>query len=247
VDRLGPPAGVIPAQPADGPSRRGIALNCLGVALATGAYGISFGVLSVAAGLTLAQTCALSLLMFTGASQFAFAGLAASPPAAALTAVLLGTRNAFYGLSLAPFLPRGARRWWAAHLVIDETTAMAVAQPDADRARFAFTVTGLALYGCWNAGTLLGAVGGQVMADPKVLGFDAAAPAAFVALLAPRLTGRPAWAVALAASFVALALTPWTPAGVPVLGAAAVAMVAAAAVTPSLGSAPKGDDAGGTA
>jgi predicted branched-subunit amino acid permease len=211
-----------------GPARREILLNSVGVAMATGAYGLSFGVLAVAAGLSVAQACALSLLMFTGASQFAFVGLAASGPAAALTAVLLGARNAFYGMTLAPVLPRGVRRWVLAHFVIDESTAMAVGQPDPERSRLAFTATGLLLFAAWNLATLLGALGGEVLADPKVLGFDAAAPAAFVALLAPRLTGARPWAVALAGALVALALTPWTPAGVPVLGAAVVAALAAA-------------------
>jgi predicted branched-subunit amino acid permease len=201
------------------------------VGLATGAYGISFGAVSVAAGLTVPQTAALSLLMFTGASQFAFVGIAAAPMSGALSAVLLGTRNALYGLRLSMLITdRGWRRAAAAQLVIDESTAMAVGHdsPDDDHAlaRDAFWFTGLAVYVCWNTATVLGAVGAHALSDPAVLGLDAAAPAAFVALLAPRLRDRWSWSVALIAAAVALIATPLTPAGVPVLLAGAVAIVA---------------------
>lgn len=206
---------------------RAVIADALAVGAATGAYGLSFGALAVAAGLTVPQAMGLSLLMFTGASQFAFVGLAASGGAAAATAVLLGARNAFYGVSLARLLhPRGWRRLPTAHLVIDESTAMAVGHEDPGLARLGFHATGLAVLGLWNLATVVGALGARVLADPRVLGIDAAAPAAFLALLAPRLRGREPWAVALAAAVVAVALTPVTPAGIPVLAAAGVAVVA---------------------
>lgn len=203
--------------------------DALAVGAATGAYGLSFGAISTAAGLTLPQTAALSLLLFSGASQFAFVGLVAAgggAPASISTALLLGVRNAFYGLRLAPLLRlRGLRRLAGAQLVIDESTAMAVAQYDEPTARRAFWATGLAIYVLWNLGTLLGALGARGV-DPKALGLDAAVPAAFLALLAPRLRGREAWTVALVAAVVAVASVPFVPAGVPVLLAAAVAVVA---------------------
>jgi predicted branched-subunit amino acid permease len=207
--------------------RRAVVVDALAIGVATGAYGLSFGALAVTAGLSLPQAMALSLLMFTGASQFAFVGLATSGGAAAATAVLLGARNAFYGVSLAPLLrARGWRRPAAAHLVIDESTAMAIGQPTPALARLGFYATGLAVFALWNLGTLVGVVGAQLLADPRVLGFDAAAPAAFLALLAPRLRGHEAWTVALVAAAVAVGLTPFVPAGVPVLAAAGVAGVA---------------------
>jgi predicted branched-subunit amino acid permease len=207
--------------------RRTVVVDALAIGVATGAYGLSFGALAVTAGLSLPEAMALSLLMFTGASQFAFVGLATSGGAAAATAVLLGARNAFYGVSLAPLLrARGLRRPAAAHLVIDESTAMAIGQPTAALARLGFYATGLAVFGLWNLGTLAGVVGARLLADPRVLGFDAAAPAAFLALLAPRLRGHEPWTVALAAAAVAVGLTPFVPAGVPVLAAAGVAGVA---------------------
>jgi len=201
------------------------------VSVATGAYGLSFGAVAVAAGLTLAQTCALSALMFTGASQFALVGVlgaGGAPLSAAATATLLGTRNALYGLRLAGLLGlRGPRRLLGAQLVIDESAAMATGRASTGAARLGFWATGLGVFLLWNLATLLGAAGGALLDDPGVLGLDAAVPAAFLALLAPRLrAGTEPRIVALAAALVALALTPFTPAGVPVLCAALVALAA---------------------
>jgi predicted branched-subunit amino acid permease len=212
--------------PLDDHQRRSIVRDAIGIGLATGAYGVSFGAVSTAAGLSVFQTSALSLLMFTGASQFAMVSLMGSGGSAwagAATAILLGTRNAFYGLRLSPVLggPR-LRRAVAAQLVIDESTAMAVAAETDDASPVAFWATGLAVFALWNMGTVIGALGAQAIPDPKSLGLDAAAPAAFLALLAPRTKGRPTWAVALAAALVAVVSVPLVPAGVPVLLAAAV-------------------------
>jgi len=216
-----------PAAPGD---RRAVVRDSLGVGLATGAYGVSFGAVSVASGLSVAQTCALSLLMFTGASQFALVGVLASGGSAAsagATALLLGTRNALYGLRLAPLLGwRGLRRVGAAHLLIDESTAMSVGRTTRADARTGFLVTGLAVFVLWNLFTLLGAVGGAVLEDPRDLGLDAAVGAAFLALLWPRLDDALHRLVAVAAAGVALGLVPLAPAGVPVLAAAGVALLA---------------------
>ncbi|MGH8866790.1 MAG: AzlC family ABC transporter permease [Actinomycetes bacterium] len=210
------------------PARRPAVLrDAGGIAVATGAYALSFGALSSAAGLSLAQTCVLSLVMFTGASQFALIGVlggGGGGPAAVGTAVLLGTRNSLYGLRLAPLLGvRGLRRLVAAQFVIDETTAMATRTEDEREGRYAFWATALLLYVLWNAGTLVGALGASSLSDPGVLGLDAAVPAAFLALLAPRMRGREPWVVALVAAAVAVLAVPVTPVGVPVLLAAAVA------------------------
>ncbi|RKS77618.1 putative branched-subunit amino acid permease [Motilibacter peucedani] len=210
-------------------SRRSVALDGLAVGVATGAYGLSFGAVSVAAGLGVAQTAVLSAVMFTGGSQFALVGVLAgggSALGAAATAVLLGSRNAFYGLRLASLLRlTGVRRLLGAHLVIDESTAMAVAQDDEDSGRLAFWVTGAAVYVFWNLLTVVGALGAQAVSDPRTLGLDAAAPAAFLALLAPRLRTRRNLALALLAGAGALLLTPVTPAGVPILVAGAATVV----------------------
>jgi 4-azaleucine resistance transporter AzlC len=199
--------------------------DALGIGVAVGVYGISFGVLAVAAGLTPLQACVMSMLTFTGASQFAFVGVLAAgggPLAALGPAVMLGVRNAAYGLSLAPILPGGLRRRaLLAQLVIDESTAMARAQDDPAAARHAFLVTGVSVWLCWNAGTLAGAVLGGGLGDPRALGLDAMFPAAFLALLAPQLRRPGAPVAALAGVILAVALVPFTPAGVPVIAALA--------------------------
>jgi len=209
------------ASPAPGNARRGIVRDALGIAIASGAYAIAFGAISIASGLSVPQTMVLSAVMFTGASQFAMVGVigaGGSVWAGALTAVLLGTRNAFYSLRLASLLQvRGGRRFLAAHFVLDETTAMAIARDDPQLSRFAFWATGIALFTFWNTGTLVGALATQAISDPRVFGLDAAVPAAFLALLAPRLRAREPLLVAIAAAAVALLVVSFVPAGVPLL------------------------------
>lgn len=210
--------------------RSSIRRDALGIGAYAGAFGASFGAVSIAAGLTVPQTALLSLVMFTGASQFALVGVidgGGALLAAVAAALLLGVRNAFYGVSMSQILGvRGRRGALPAHFVIDETTAMAIARDDRDAQRYAFWATGLALYVCWNAGTLLGALGGSAVGDPESLGLDAAIPAAFLALLWPRLRDRTGKMVALGGALVATVLIPLAPAGVPVLAAAAVALAA---------------------
>jgi len=195
--------------------------DALGIGIASGAYAISFGAISTAAGLSLLQTCALSVLMFTGASQFALVGVVGaggSVWAGAAAAALLGSRNALYGLRLSSLLRvSGLRRIVASHFVIDETTAMAIARDDPALGRLAFWSTGLALFTLWNLGTLVGALATHALSNPKVLGLDAAPPAAFLALLAPRLRAREPLAIAIAAAVLAIAVLPFVPAGVPLL------------------------------
>ena len=183
----------------------------------------------MAAGLSVAQTCALSLLMFTGASQFALVGVVAAggaPASAALTALLLGTRNTLYGLRLAPLLAwTGWRRAAASHLLIDESTAMAVTRRSTPAARVGFLTTGITIFVLWNLFTLVGAVAGSIIGDPRNYGLDAAVGAAFLALLWPRLADPRNRLVAVLAAAVALGLVPVTAAGVPVLAAGGVALL----------------------
>lgn len=200
--------------------------DALSIAVASGAYALSFGAISTTSGLSLLQTMALSLLMFTGASQFAMVGIVGSGGsvwAGAATAALLGTRNALYGVRLSTLLRvAGLRRWAAAHFVIDETTAMAIARDADSESRFAFWITGLLLFAFWNAGTFIGALATSALPDPKVFGLDAAPPAAYLALLAPRLRAREPLAIAIAAGLVALICLPFVPAGIPLLIVAAL-------------------------
>jgi predicted branched-subunit amino acid permease len=209
-----------------------IVRTAVSIGVASGAYGVSVGALGVAAGLSVVQTCALSVLMFTGGSQFALVGAlggGGSGLSGAVSAVLLGARNGVYGVRLAPLLRvRGAQRLLAAHLVIDESTAVALGgEVHGVRAgRLGFWATGLSVFVLWNAATLLGALAGSEVGDPRDFGLDAAAPAAFLAMLAPRLRDRPTWTIAVVAALVALAVVPLVPAGVPVLVAALVPAVA---------------------
>lgn len=209
--------------------RRAIVRDGLAVGTATGAYGISFGAISVASGLDVWQTCALSLLVFTGASQFALIGVigaGGAPLSGAVTALLLGTRNTLYGLRLAPLLAwTGWRRLAAAQLVIDESTAMSVSRESRPAARVGFLSTGLSVFVLWNLATFVGAVGGRALGDPRTFGLDAAVGAAFLALLWPRLRDRRNQLVAALGAAVALALVPVTAAGVPVLAAGGVALL----------------------
>ncbi|WP_326585591.1 AzlC family ABC transporter permease [Streptomyces sp. NBC_00481] len=203
--------------------------DALGVGVAVGLSGFAFGVTSAGSGLSLPQTCALSLLVFTGASQFALVGALAAggnPFTAAAGAFFLGVRNAFYGLRLSQVLalPRAIRPF-AAQWVIDETTAVALAQPTRRATRIGFTVTGLSLYVLWNLTTLLGALGAEALGDTGAWGLDAAGPAVFLALLAPMLRTTAERAVAGIAVVLGLGLLPVLPAGVPVLVAATAAPV----------------------
>lgn len=213
--------------------RRRIVRDGVAVGIATGAYGLSFGAIAVSAGLSVLQACALSLLTFTGASQFALVGVVASggaPLSGAATALLLGTRNALYGLRLAPLLAwTGWRRTAAAHLVIDESTAMSVNRTGTSDARAGFLSAGLSVFVLWNLATLVGAVAGGSLGDPADLGLDAAVGAAFLALLWPRLHTRTNQLVAVLAAAVACGLVPVTAAGFPVLAAGLVALVVGAA------------------
>lgn len=207
----------------------------LSVALAVSAYGISFGALSVAAGLDVWQTCVLSLLMFSGGSQFALVGViatggaAAAGPAAIAAAVLLGSRNSLYAIRMAPIIGPGIlRRFAAGWLTIDESTAVATAQPTLRGQRLGFWITGIVIFVGWNLTTLLGALLGDQLGDVRQYGLDAAAAAAFLGLLWPRLSTLQPIAVAVGAAVVATLLTPALPPGLPILAAALVAVVVGA-------------------
>jgi len=197
------------------------------IAVATGLYGVSFGALAVASGLTTAQTCVLSLLLFSGGSQFAFVGVVAgggAGSAAASAAALLGIRNAVYGMQLNALLhPRGWRRLVAAHVTIDESLATSTGQTDPVEQRRGFWVAGVGVFVLWNLFTLVGALAGDAMGDPRDWGLDGAAVAAFLALLWPRLRSRDAAAVAVACAVVTVVAVPFVPPGVPILVAAVVA------------------------
>jgi predicted branched-subunit amino acid permease len=202
------------------------------VGIAVAAYGVSFGALSVAAGLDIWQTCFLSLVLFSGGSQFAVIGIIASGGAAAsipaiASSTFLALRNGIYSMRVAPLVGDGPwwRRIFAAQLTIDESTAVAIAQDGKSAQKVGFWTTGIAIYIGWNLATFAGALLGNLVGDVNKFGLDAVAAAAFVGLLWPRLKQLQAAAVAMVAAVLATILIPFTPPGVPVLAAAVVALV----------------------
>ncbi len=209
---------------------KGLLGTSIGVGLATGFYGISFGALSAAAGLDIWQTMTLSLAMFSGGSQFAFIAVAAAGGPAVAAAVtsawLLGIRNGFYAVRMAPILKMvGLKRFIGAMVTIDESLAVAIGQEKVADQRRGFWWTGAAVYVFWNSATFLGALLGEALGKPEQWGLDAAAAAAFVGLIWPRLKERQALIVALAAIAVATLVSPFVPAGIPVLLAGGVAVI----------------------
>ena len=206
---------------------KAVVSTSLSVALATGLYGVSFGAIGVTAGLDVLSVMLLSLLMFSGASQFAFVGVIAAggaPITAIASAWLMGVRNSFYALRLAPeFGPRGLMRFLQAQLTIDESNAVSAAQDGASDRKLGFWLTGAGVFLFWNLATLLGALGGNLIGSVQAWGLDAAAAAAFLGLLWPRL--RENLPLAFAGAAVALASVPFLPAGLPILLAAAVALL----------------------
>jgi predicted branched-subunit amino acid permease len=216
------------------PLRHTVIRDSLGVSIAVGSYGVAFGAASVAAGLSVPQTALLSMLAFTGGTQFAVVGVVSGGGtlvAALSSGLLLGARNTLYAIRLAPLLRvRGWRRLLAAHGTIDETTAMAVARAEPPLARLAFWWTFAGVWMFWNIATIVGALGAQALGDPARFGLDAVIPAAFLALLAPRLrAGAIERRVAAAAAVIALVLIPFAPPGVPILASSAALLLAGVA------------------
>ncbi|MDE3064793.1 MAG: AzlC family ABC transporter permease [Acidobacteriota bacterium] len=205
--------------------------DALSVALTVGAYGVAFGAAGIAAGFTVLQACLFSLLTFTGASQFAAVGVIGAGGAAASAigaATLLGTRNALYGMQMAPLVnARGARRLLAAHVTIDESTGVALSQAPrgTEAMRAGFWITGLGVYLFWNLFTLLGALGAQALGSPASWGLDAAVPAAFLGLLWPRLEDNFLRLVAVVAVAFATLMTPLVPPGLEIIATVLVAVV----------------------
>ena len=209
---------------------RATATQSLSVSFTVGLYGIAFGAAGIAAGFSILQTCLLSLLTFSGASQFAIVGVMGAGGSALsgiATASLLGIRNGLYGLRMAPVLKvRGAKRIIAAQVTIDESTGVAIGQEDLGNQamKYGFWLTGFGVYFFWNIFTVLGALGAQAMGNPSTWGLDAAVPAAFLGLVWPRLLGRFERTLAASAVLLAIALPPVISAGLPIITTALLAV-----------------------
>ena len=211
------------------PKKNQVDRTAFSVAFTVGLYGAAFGAAGVTAGFSILQTCLLSILLFSGASQFAVVGImgaGGSAVSAIATSTLLGFRNALYGLQMAPILKvKGLNRILAAQITIDESTAVATLQEnDADRRR-GFYITGIGVYVFWNLFTFLGALGASAIGDPSVWGLDAAVPAAFCGLIWPRLKNKTHFVVSAVAIAWALLLTPITAAGIPIITTVLLAVI----------------------
>ena len=211
------------------PKNDAVARTSLSVAFTVGLYGAAFGAAGVTAGFTILQTCLLSILLFSGASQFAVVGImgaGGSAISAITTATLLGFRNALYGLQMAPILKvTGLKRILSAQITIDESTAVSTLQEnDVDRKR-GFYLTGIGVYVFWNLFTFLGALGASAIGDPAVWGLDAAVPAAFCGLVWPRLKDKKQFLISALAIVLALSLTPITAAGIPIITTVLLAVI----------------------
>ena len=195
---------------------RDIGLVCLADAL----VGASFGAITVSADLPLWLPSLLSVVVFAGAAQFMFVGLIAAggnPVAAVAASLLINVRHVPFGFTVGDLVGRGWRRAIGSHLMIDESVAFALAQRDPVQRRAAYWACGISLMVCWNLGVLVGAVGGAVISDTDALGLDAAFPAVLLALVLPSLRTPAIRRAALVGAVVALATTPFLPAGMPVL------------------------------
>jgi branched chain amino acid efflux pump len=210
------------------PDLRPVATASIAVGVVIGAFGAVFGVTAVAAGGSVLQACAMSALVFTGASQFSAVSVVAdggSTAAALSSALLLGARNGVYGLTMARVLDgQLVRRLGAAQLVIDETTAMATAQTTRREQIAAFWMTGVTLYLCWLLGTLGGALIGSEI-DPKRWGLDVALPAAFIAMVWPQFRTGNGRLAGLIGAVVCLVTIPFVPVGMSILCAAVAVLV----------------------
>ncbi len=204
--------------------------DSLSVSFTVGAYGVAFGAAAVANGFSVVQSCLLSLLTFSGASQFAVIGVVGAGGSAIsgiATASLLGIRNALYGVIMAPRLKvSGLRRVIAAQITIDESTGVALGAEKRNEAamRHAFWLTGSAVFIFWNLFTVAGALGAQAMGDTRAWGLDSAVQAAFLGLLWPRLEKNSDRALAIVSIIFAIAMTPILPAGLPIIATAFIAI-----------------------
>ena len=211
------------------PKKNQVDRTALSVAFTVGLYGAAFGAAGVTAGFSILQTCLLSILLFSGASQFAVVGIMGAGGAAIsaiATATLLGFRNTLYGLQMAPILKvKGIKRVLAAQITIDESTAVATLQDNDEDRKRGFYLTGIGVYIFWNLFTFLGALGASAIGDPSVWGLDAAVPAAFLGLIWPRLKNKVQFLISAIAIAWALLLTPVTPAGIPIITTVVLAIV----------------------
>ena len=206
----------------DAARRRAIRRQAASIVAAVAPFGIVFGAAAATAGLDLWQAVGFSSLVFGGSSQFAaveILGDGGSIASAAIAGLLLNVRSLAFGVIMAEAL---AGPWWKqatmSQLMIDESTAVGAAQAELRWRRYGYLVAGIGVFVVWNLTTIVGFVvfsdAGDLITD---LGLDAAGPAAFLALLWPRLVSPPQRRTAIAGALIAVMLIPFTAPGVPIL------------------------------
>lgn len=219
----------------DAEIRRRLRRQAASITAAVAPFGIVFGASAAAAGLRLLEAMGYSVFVFAGSAQFAaveILGDGGSVASAALAGLLLNVRSLAFGVIMAPALAGPLwKRALMSQLMIDEATAIGVVATTPRLRRYGYLAGGLGVFVVWNVTTLLGFVVFSGAGDLiTALGLDVAGPAAFLALLWPRLGSRRQLATAVAGAAVAVALVPFTPAGVPIL-ASMVGVVAARVVS----------------
>jgi 4-azaleucine resistance transporter AzlC len=200
----------------------------LAIAATVSFFGASFGLLARSSGLGILAPLVMSATTFAGSAQFAVVsilGTSGGAAAAVAAAVLLNARYVPISISVASLFhgPR-LRRLAEAQLIVDESWAIS-SRGGGRFDRRLLVGAGLVLYVAWVGGTAVGVAGGEALGDPRDLGLDGAFPALFLALLVPQLTGARERAAALLGGAIALALTPFTPAGTPIVAAAAACLL----------------------
>lgn len=199
---------------------RSLLRGVLAIGLACAAIGLSFGAITVAYGLPGWVAVAMSLVVFAGGAQFMAVGLlaAANPFAAVFAGLLLNARHVPFGLALGDTLgPRLRDKLVGSHIMTDESVAFALSRPAGRARRRAYWATGATLFVLWNIGCAVGVLIGGAAGDPDALGLDAAFPAGLIALILPTFKDRDTRWVALTGAGLAVATTPFLPAGLPVL------------------------------
>lgn len=215
----------------DAAHRRAIHRQAASIVAAVAPFGIVFGASAATAGLSLLEAIGFSALVFGGSSQFAaveILGDGGSIASAAIAGLLLNVRSLAFGVIMAPALfGAWVQRAAMSQLMIDESTAVGAAQADRRWRRYGYLVAGIGVFVVWNVTTVLGHVAfagaGDLITD---LGLDAAGPAAFLALLWPRLSSRPQLRTAVVGALIALTLIPLAPPGVPILASMLAVAVA---------------------
>lgn len=211
---------------------RDIALVCAADTI----VGVSFGAITVSSGLPLWLPMLLSVFVFAGAAQFMFVGIIASggnPIAAVVAGLLVNARHVPFGFAVGDLLGTGWKRMAGSHLMIDESVAFALGQPDRAQRRAAYWSCGIGLFVCWNLGVVAGAFGGTAVHDTDVFGLDAAFPAVLLALMLPSLRDKATRRAALVGVVIALATATILPAGLPVLLALVGVLIAIKHTSPA--------------